>query len=73
MLRVLLAAYHVCMLCVGVSPKGEHQYTFIVIWMNYMYDMCFMSQNTYVNFIMKNFIMKRKSIMKLRKDLTDSA
>jgi len=38
--------------CVGVSPKGEQQYTLIVILMNYMYDMRFMSQNAYVNFIM---------------------
>ena len=36
--------------CVGVSPKGEYLYTLIVIWINYMYDLCFMSQNAYVKF-----------------------
>ena len=54
MLKFYQHHYVVCrMLCVGVSPKGEHQYTLIVIWMNYMYDMCFMFQNAYVNFIMQ--------------------
>ncbi len=44
--------HYVCMLCVDVSSKGEHQYTLTVILMNHMYDMYSMSQNTYVNFIM---------------------
>jgi len=30
------------MLRVGVSPKGEHQYTLTVIQMNHMHNMCFM-------------------------------
>ena len=33
---IILSASLCCMLCVGVSPKGEHLYTFIVV-LNILY------------------------------------